>query len=193
MNSPRCDDRPFDALDALRAAATRPLLAVLALAAALSLPLAAHAAAPASGAASASPAAAAARPAPKSKPDAAPIVVSNAYSHATPPGAAVGAAFLEIRSTVDDRLMDAKSPVARRAEVHSTTMDGGVMRMRRAGPIAVKAGVPLLLEPGELHLMLYGLEKPLVAGQRIPLELRFEKSGVVRAEAIVRGDDAAHP
>lgn len=124
----------------------------------------------------------------QSRPATAPIAIVDAYSHPTPPGAAVGAAFLEIRSTVDDRLLDVKSPVARRAEVHATTMDGGVMRMRRAGAIDVKAGVPVVLEPGELHLMLYGLEKPLVAGQRIPLELRFEKSGVVRAEAIVRGD-----
>jgi copper(I)-binding protein len=101
---------------------------------------------------------------------------------------------MEIRSTVADRLVEVRSPVARRAEVHATSMDGGVMRMRRAGPIAVGPGAPVLLEPGGLHLMLYGLDQPLVAGQRVPLELRFEKSGVVRAEALVRGgDDAGHP
>lgn len=116
------------------------------------------------------------------------VQILNAYSNPTPPGAAVGAVFLEIRSAVDDRLLDVKSSVGRRAEVHATTMDGGVMRMRRAGAVAVRAGVPLVLEPGELHLMLYGLAKPLVAGQKIPLELRFEKAGVVRAEAVVQGD-----
>jgi copper(I)-binding protein len=139
--------------------------------------------------ATASPAAATPRPGAAS-----PIEVRGAYSHPTPPGAAVGAAFMEIRSTVADRLVEVRSPVARRAEVHSTSMDGGVMRMRRAGPIAVGPAAPVLLEPGGLHLMLYGLDKPLVAGQRVPLELRFEKSGVVRAEAVVHGDDGAgHP
>jgi copper(I)-binding protein len=59
----------------------------------------------------------------------------------------------------------------------------------------VKPGEPLAFAPGGLHLMLYGLSKPLVAGQRFPLELRFEKAGVVRTDVIVKpdeGDAGAH-
>lgn len=128
-------------------------------------------------------------------PKAATIDVRGAYARPTPPESAVGAAYLEIRASAEDRLVGASTPVAKRAEMHGTTESNGMMRMRRVPAVQVKPGEPVVFEPGGLHLMLYGLSKPLVAGQRFPLELRFEKAGVVRTEVLVQADDggdAAH-
>jgi copper(I)-binding protein len=117
------------------------------------------------------------------------VEVRGAWARATPPAAEVAAAYLELRSRTADRLLAVSTPVARRAEVHSTSMRDGVMEMRHLEALTIPAGTPVVLKPGGLHLMLLGLSAPLVAGQRFPLELRFERAGVVRTEVLVRADD----
>lgn len=121
----------------------------------------------------------------------APVDVRGAWARPTPPAAEVAAAYLEIRSRTADRLLAASTPAARRTEIHSTSMRDGVMEMRHVETLAIPAGTPVVLKPGGLHVMLFGLQKPLVAGQRLPLELRFEKAGVVRTEIVVRADEGA--
>jgi periplasmic copper chaperone A len=116
------------------------------------------------------------------------VELRGAWARPTPPAAEVAAAYLEIRSPQADRLLEVRTPAARRAEIHSTSMKDGVMEMRHVEALAIPAGTPVVLKPGGLHLMLFGLQQPLVVGQRLPLELRFEKAGVVRTEVVVRAD-----
>lgn len=66
------------------------------------------------------------------------------------------------------------------------TMDGGVMKMRKLEGIDVPAKGSLVLEPGGMHLMLIGLKAPLAEGQSVPLELRFDKAGVVKTTLKVK-------
>jgi copper(I)-binding protein len=98
-----------------------------------------------------------------------------------------GVAYLTIvnRGTTDDRLVSASTPVAEKAEPHSTTSDNGVMKMRPVDGIDVKAGGKAELKPGGLHLMLMGLKAPLKAGQSFPLTLTFEKAGAIDATVAV--------
>jgi copper(I)-binding protein len=71
--------------------------------------------------------------------------------------------------------------------------------MKPVPSLALKAGESVALAPGGVHLMLYGLENTLSPGQSVPLELRFEKAGVVHTRLAVRADDgsgqahSAHP
>ena len=65
-------------------------------------------------------------------------------------------------------------------------MDGGVMRMRKLDAVDVPAKGTVTLEPGAMHLMLIGLKAPFAEGQAIPLELRFDKAGVVKTVLKVR-------
>lgn len=164
-----------------------------ALAGALLGSTAAYAAPPPAGAVAAGPAAAAPATAPAA---AAAVEVRGAWARPTPPAAEVAAAYLEIRSRTADRLLGVTTPAARRAEIHSTSMQDGVMEMRHVEALAIPAGTTVVLKPGGLHVMLFGLQKPLAVGQRLPLELRFEKAGVVRTEIVVRADEGAahgHP
>jgi hypothetical protein len=46
------------------------------------------------------------------------------------------------------------------------------------------------LAPGGLHVMLIGLTRPLAAGERVPLTLRFERAGAVTVEAEVQAAGA---
>jgi copper(I)-binding protein len=64
-----------------------------------------------------------------------PIEIKDAWARATPGRAENGAAYLTIVSPVPDRLTGASSPVAKKVELHTMSMEGGVMRMRPLGGI----------------------------------------------------------
>jgi periplasmic copper chaperone A len=105
------------------------------------------------------------------------LEVDNAWARATPGKSATGAAYVTIRSPTADKLVAASSPVAKKAELHTMSMSGMVMKMRPVAGIDIPAGQPVTLAPGGYHIMLIGLAKPLAAGQSFPLTLTFEKAG----------------
>lgn len=86
-----------------------------------------------------------------------------------------------------DRLVGATSPWAPTVELHETINDGGVMKMRPVpGGFEVPATGSLELKPGGKHIMLIGLNKPLVNGEEIEITLRFEKGGEITVKVPVR-------
>src|ERR1700755_917019 len=60
------------------------------------------------------------------------LVITQAWSRATPAGAKVAGAYLtaENKGTADDRLIGGGGDVAGRVEIHEMAMDNGVMKMR---------------------------------------------------------------
>ena len=97
------------------------------------------------------------------------------WARATAPQQKVGGAYVSLTSPTDDRLIGVSSPVAGRAEVHEMRMDGNVMRMRElTDGLLLPAGKAVALAPGGHHIMLMDLKQPLVAGQVIPVQLRFQ-------------------
>jgi len=108
---------------------------------------------------------------------AAAIRAEQAWARATAPQQRVGGAYVTLISPGDDRLVEVSSPIAGRAEVHEMRMDGNVMRMREVeGGLALPAGKVVALSPGGYHIMLMDLKQPLVAGQVIPMQLRFRSA-----------------
>jgi periplasmic copper chaperone A len=105
------------------------------------------------------------------------LEVNNAWAGATPGKAENGAAYLTIQSSTADRLVSVSSPVAKKAELHSMSMQGAVMKMRPIDGLDVPAGQPVALKPGGEHIMLMGLNQQLHEGQSFPLTLDFEKAG----------------
>ncbi len=116
------------------------------------------------------------------------IAVEAAWARASMGMGRAGAAFLTLRNQgdTDDRLIAAESDVSEVAELHTHTMDGGVMRMRQVEAIAVPAGGTAVLEPGGDHVMLMGLAAPLKTGESFALTLIFETAGSVTLEVPVR-------
>ncbi len=105
------------------------------------------------------------------------LEVDNAWARATPGKSNVGAAYLTIQSPSADKLVAASTPVAKKAELHTMTMTGMVMKMRPLAAVDIPAGQPVKLAPGGMHIMLMGLKAPLKAGQSFPLTLTFDKAG----------------
>src|SRR5580700_10074545 len=105
------------------------------------------------------------------------IEVKDAWARATPGKAENGAAYLTIVSPASDRLTGVSTPIAKQAELHNMTMEGGVMKMRPLADVDLPANQPVTLKPGGTHIMLVGLNQPLKPGQSFPLTLSFEKAG----------------
>lgn len=117
------------------------------------------------------------------------LEISQTWTRATPKGAKVGGGYVAIRNAGDapDRLLGGSFTPAKRVEVHTMSMQDGVMRMREVRDgVEIKPGETVELKPGGYHLMFMNLEKPLTAGERVKGELRFEKAGSVPVEFEVR-------
>jgi len=107
------------------------------------------------------------------------IEVSDAWTRATSAASSSAAVYMTIANRGgEDRLTSVTTPAAKTATLHAMTMDGSIMRMR---PIAagteVAAERTLVLAPNGTHVMLTGLKRPLVEGERIAARLRFARSG----------------
>ena len=115
------------------------------------------------------------------------LSVLRAYAPSPPPGAAVGAAFLEIvnRTEASDRLLGVKSSACKVVEMHETVAKDGTLSMvHRPDGFEIAPGRIFQLKPGGAHLMLLGLKSVEVGGS-IPLEMRFETAGVLRVNVPV--------
>lgn len=105
------------------------------------------------------------------------LEVNSAWARATAGKSTTGVAYATIQSPTADRLVSASTPVAKKAELHTMSMQDMVMKMRPLAGLEVPAGRPVTLKPGGEHIMLLGLNHPLREGQSFPLTLDFEKAG----------------
>ncbi len=105
-----------------------------------------------------------------------PVTVREAWVRAPAPGQKVAGAYMELVGRSPSTLVSITSPVAGRVELHSTAMEGGVMKMRPVGRIELAAGKTVRLEPGGLHAMLIDLQRPLKPGEKVPLTLTIQRA-----------------
>lgn len=124
------------------------------------------------------------------------LVITQAWSRATPGGAKVAGGYLTIenKGSAADRLIGGAVDVAARVEVHEMSMKDGVMIMRHLDKgLAVEPGKTVKLAPGGYHLMLMDLRSPLKQGDKLPVTLEFEKAGKVKLLLDVQGVGAKGP
>jgi len=102
------------------------------------------------------------------------VRIDDAWARATAPGQENGSVGLVITSAKDARLIAVITPVAKFAEIHTMSMENGVMKMRQLEDLPLPAKQPVKLGPGGDHLMLFSLKNPLKAGEEIPLTLTIQ-------------------
>jgi len=109
------------------------------------------------------------------------ITVSSPWVRATPPGAKVGAGYVQLGNAGGqaDRLVAASAPdIAGRVEIHEMSMDDGIMKMRElADGLEIGAGSNVKLKPGGFHLMLMDLKRPIEEGEDVKMSLTFKNAG----------------
>ena len=118
------------------------------------------------------------------------IMIKDAIAVTSTPKSKSGAIFMIIHNNSQniDRLLSAQTGVSKMAQMHSSEMDGDVMKM-----VHVEEGfeVPshgrLTLEPGGKHIMLMGLLRTLEKDSYFNLILEFENTGQIEVEVKYEG------
>ena len=124
------------------------------------------------------------------------LVITQAWSRATPGGAKVAGGYLTIenKGSTPDRLFGGSADVADKVQIHEMTMNDGVMTMRLLDQgLTIEPGKTVKLAPGGFHLMLLDLKSPLKRGDKVPVTLEFEKAGKVTVSFDVQGVGAQGP
>jgi len=110
------------------------------------------------------------------------IHITQPWSRATPKGATAGAGYMTItnKGTTPDKVSCVSDDASAQCEIHSMTMDGGVMKMRPVeGGLEIKPGETVTLAPSGFHVMFRQLKHPLEQGKTVKVTLKFEKAGTV--------------
>ncbi|MFP5383477.1 MAG: copper chaperone PCu(A)C [Gammaproteobacteria bacterium] len=117
-----------------------------------------------------------------------PLLLRDAWIRAMPPTAKTSAAYLVIENQgeQEDALVGAQVDGAEVTELHEMAHEGHAMTMRQRSEIVVPAGGVVELKPGGLHLMLIGLQRPLVMGETRKALLQFRQAGEISVELDVR-------
>jgi copper(I)-binding protein len=110
------------------------------------------------------------------------LEVHDAWARASVPGQTASGAFMELKSPVALELTAVRTPVAALAEVHEMVQNGDRMSMHAVGKLTLPAGTTIELKPNGLHVMLFDLKQPLVAGEHFPLTLELSDAKGRRSE-----------
>ena len=124
------------------------------------------------------------------------IMVERGWTRQVPPGARAGGGYASIVNTGNepDRLLGGSAAFAKRVEIHDMNVTDGVMRMEKLPDgLPIAAGERVTLEPGGLHLMFVGIEKPPKEGDAVSVTLEFERAGSVTVELPVAAIGARSP
>src|SRR3981081_489944 len=124
------------------------------------------------------------------------LVITQAWSRATPGGAKVAGGYLTIenKGSAPDRLIGGSADVPDTVQVHEMATSNGVMTMRPLDKgLSIEPSKTVKLAPGGHHLMLLDLKSPLKQGDKLPVTLEFEKAGKVKVTFDVQGIGAQAP
>jgi copper(I)-binding protein len=102
------------------------------------------------------------------------INITDNWVRATAEGQDVGAAYMTITSASDTSLVKVEGSASDSIEIHSMSMENGIMKMRMLEQLDLKAKTPNKLAPGGFHLMLFDLKNPLKAGETVSFSLHFK-------------------
>ncbi len=117
-----------------------------------------------------------------------PLMFEQGSINQPPAGSMMAAGYLKIKNTSDTdlRIVSARSDRFKMVELHLTTMEGDVAKMRKQKFIEVKAGGSLELKHGAHHLMLMGMKKPLDKGESILVTFVTDAGDEFEAELLVK-------
>jgi len=124
------------------------------------------------------------------------IHIAQPWSRATPKGAKAGAGYMTItnKGTTPDKVSCVSDDASTQCEIHSMTMEGGVMKMRPVeGGLEIKPGETVTLAPSGFHIMFRDLKHALEQGKTVKATLKFEKAGTVDVEYPILAIGASAP
>lgn len=116
------------------------------------------------------------------------LTITDGYVREMIPGQKMTAAYFTINNK--DRknytLKKVKSSIAERIEIHETVLKDNIMRMQPVSQLEIKRKARVELVPGGLHVMVMGVDKPLVSGEMLPLVLIFDDGSEISLNLAVK-------
>lgn len=103
------------------------------------------------------------------------VSISNAYIRVLPGAQKNTAAFVHIHNASDRaiNLQSLNSTWAETVDLHQSTMEQGMIKMRPLDTLSIPAGSTVEFHPGQDHIMFSGLKKKLQVGDTVDLKLCF--------------------
>jgi copper(I)-binding protein len=119
---------------------------------------------------------------------AAAVTATEAWVRGTVPAQTATGAFVTLESSDEARVVAVQSPAAKSAEIHASENRGGVMHMHAVDSLLLPAGKRVEMKPGGYHVMLVGLTRALVAGDKVALTFTIEDVKGQRTRVEVSAD-----
>jgi copper(I)-binding protein len=119
------------------------------------------------------------------------VTVTDPWVRGVVAGQTSTGAYMHLASTAATTLVAVSTPVAKVAQVHEMTMHGDMMMMQPVAALPVPANGAVDLDPNGYHIMITGLKRPLVDGEKIPLTLTFKDAAGVQTTVTVQA--VVHP
>ena len=115
------------------------------------------------------------------------VTITDPWCRPAAAGAGAVGCYVTLQAATDDRLVAVATPAAERGEIHTMSMDDGVMRMRQlTDGLALPAGETVALKPGAEHLMLMSPTAAFDEGGEVSLTLTFERAPAQTVTAQIR-------
>ena len=114
------------------------------------------------------------------------IEISDIYIKQSPPNAKNTAIFLKIKNNTkkDLSLIEAKSDLASKVELHTHLHKDGKMAMVKLDKITIKANSQIELRPGADHIMLFDLKERVDENTKANLSLVFDNGELITVSDI---------
>ena len=110
------------------------------------------------------------------------IIVENAWIREAPPGARAMAGYMVVKNhgNSDKVLVSASSEAFGDVMLHRTIVEEGMAKMVHQMAITIPAKGEVTFEPNGYHVMLMAPKKPLKAGDKVEITLKFKDGETVK-------------
>ena len=115
------------------------------------------------------------------------LVVKNAWARQAP-GTDVASVYLNLSNAGTKPLIviGVESSLANHSMVHETAVVSGQSQMRMRDKVVIAPGQTVSFIPGGLHIMLSGLKRDFVVGEKVPLILLLADGGTLAVAAVAK-------
>lgn len=110
------------------------------------------------------------------------LVITDAWLRVSPKK--VAGAFFEIKNNTDKlvNVISATAKGSQKVELHTHTLDNGIMRMRKVDMIGIPANGSQSFNPHSYHLMMFRLDEAIyVVDNMVEVELTFDNQTTLKA------------
>ena len=120
------------------------------------------------------------------------VTANDPYVRLAAPGQKVTGGFVVFKNSddKDHKIVKAANSASNVTELHTHTMEDGMMKMRPVKDIEIKAKGETALKPGDLHIMLIDLKQELKEGENVAITVTFEDGSSKKFDAPVKKPQA---